>query len=143
MILLDVNVMLYAVNKDLPGHTQACSWFEQALSGTERVGVPWVVILAFLRITTNQRVFARPLSIEVALAYMNEWLHQPAVTVVAPGRSHWNILHNLLISTGTGGNLTTDAHIAALALEHGCPLYSTDNDFKRFPGLVHVNPLAT
>jgi len=142
MILIDANLMLYAVNRDLPGHVKAKSWFEGALSGAERVGLPWVVISAFLRITTNPRVFEKPLSVERAVSYMDEWLDQPMVTILVPGRGHWEILRNLLLAHGTGGSLTTDAHIAALALEHGCRIYSADNDFKRFPGIIHVNPLA-
>jgi hypothetical protein len=142
MILVDVNLLLYSVNSDLPGHQKARSWFEQTLSGTEKVGLPWVVLLAFLRITTNPRVFENPLSIESAKSYLDEWLNHPMVTIAIPGRGHWRILRNLLSQTGTGGNLTTDAHLAALALEHGSRIYSTDNDFKRFAGVVHVNPLA-
>jgi toxin-antitoxin system PIN domain toxin len=141
MILVDVNLLLYAVNRDLPGHSTARTWLEQTLSGSERVGFPWIVIMAFLRITTNARVFEKPLTIESAIDYMDDWLNQPVVITVVPGRGHWKILRSLLARTGTGGNLTTDAHIAALALEHGGTVYSADNDFKRFPGLQHVNPL--
>jgi hypothetical protein len=101
------------------------------------------VILAFLRLTTNALVFERPLTVEQSVAYVEEWLSQPVATAVAPGKSHWQILSNLLTGSGTGGNLTTDAHIAALAIEYGYTLYSTDNDFKRFGGLRHVNPLLT
>jgi hypothetical protein len=143
MMLVDVNLLLYAVNSDLSRHAQARSWFEQALSGIERVGLPWVVVLAFLRITTNQRVFEHPLSIETASAYIDEWLQQSVVTIVAPGRAHWNILRSLLFLHGSGGNLATDAHIAALAIEHGARIYSADNDFKRFSGVQHINPLAS
>lgn len=143
MILVDVNLLLYAVNRDLHRHAQARTWFEQALSGTERVGLPFVVILAFLRITTNQRVFEHPLSIETAGSYINEWLQQAVVSIVVPGRAHWNILRSLLFVHGAGGNLTTDAHIAALAIEHGARIYSADNDFKRFSGIHHVNPLVS
>lgn len=141
MILIDANLLLYAVNLDSPRHSAARAWLEQALSGNETVGLPWIVLLAFLRIATNGRVFEHPLSPESACAYVEEWLNLPIVTTVAPGNGHWPILHNLLVTTGTGGNLTSDAHIAALALERGSTVYSTDNDFKRFPGLRHVNPL--
>jgi toxin-antitoxin system PIN domain toxin len=141
MILVDANLLLYAVDLDLPQNARARAWLEEALSGNETVGLPWVVILAFLRLTTNTRVFERPLTVEKSLAYIEEWLSQPVATAVAPGKSHWRILSNLLTFTGTGGNLTTDAHIAALAIEYGCTLYSTDNDFKRFSGVHHVNPL--
>ncbi|MDZ7759515.1 MAG: type II toxin-antitoxin system VapC family toxin [Desulfovermiculus sp.] len=143
MILVDVNLLLYAVNKDLPGHNRARMWFEQTLSGTERVGLPWVVLLAFLRITTNKRVFENPLPIESAVAYIDEWLQQPVVNIIGPGQGHWNILRNLLFVHGTGGNLTTDVHIAALAIEYGAQIYSADNDFKRFSGIRHVNPIVS
>ena len=141
MILSDVNLLLYAVNSDLPEHPRARSWLEQTLSGTEVLGLPWVVILAFLRITTNPRIFAAPLNIEQAQAYIDEWLELPVVKTIEPGHNHWNILCSFLAKTGAGGNLTTDAHIAALAIEQGCIVYSSDNDFKRFPGVDHVNPL--
>jgi len=142
MILVDVNLLLYAVNHDLPQHARSRAWLEDVLSGNEGVGLPWVVILAFLRLTTNARIFERPLSVERAVAYVEEWLAQPVVTTVTPGKSHWAVLRNLLLDAGTGGNLTTDAHIASLAIEYGYTVYSTDNDFKRFPGIRHINPLA-
>jgi toxin-antitoxin system PIN domain toxin len=141
MILLDVNLLLYAVNDDLPQSPRARAWLEEVLSGSRRVGLPWVVILAFLRLTTNPRVFEHPLTIERASAYIDEWLALPVVRPVIPGHGHWMILSNLLAVSGAGGNLTTDAHLAALALEQGYTLYSTDSDFKRFSGLRHVNPL--
>jgi toxin-antitoxin system PIN domain toxin len=141
MILVDANLLLYAVNRDLPQHAQARAWLESVLSGPERVGLPWVVVLAFLRITTSLRIFERPLSIEQASAYVDAWLSLPIVRPVVPGQGHWPIVRNLLETSGTGGNLTTDAHIAALALEQGYTIYSADNDFKRFAGLRHVNPL--
>lgn len=142
MILIDANLLLYAVNNDLPQHTLARCWLEQTLSGSGPVGLPWVVILAFLRVSTSGRVFARPLPHAVATRLVDAWLDQPCVTAIGPGNRHWSILRTLLEQTGTAGNLTTDAHIAALALEHGCSVYSADNDFKRFPGLRHFNPLA-
>ncbi len=141
MILLDANLLLYAVNRDLPQHAQARSWFEKTLSSQDGVGLPWVVILAFLRLTTNPRVFEQPLTIAQACGYIDEWLLQPVVSTVMPGPNHWPILRNLLAASGTAGNLTTDAHIAALAIEHGYTVFSTDHDFKRFPGIRHENPL--
>ncbi len=142
MILVDANLLIYAVNQDLPQHKQAKSWWEAVLSGATTVGIPWVSILAFLRVCTNPRVFSQPLSPEVAIAYVDEWLAQPPVRLVAPGTGHWAILRNLLLQAGTAANLTTDAHIAALALEQGYRIYSADSDFQRFPGVTHVNPLA-
>ncbi|MCP5156054.1 MAG: type II toxin-antitoxin system VapC family toxin [Ectothiorhodospiraceae bacterium] len=142
MILVDANLLLYAVNADLPRHAAARAWLERTLSGAEAVGIPWVVLLAFVRIGTNPRVFPHPLAIEEATAYVDGWLAQPTVVTVAPGRNHWTILRGLLHQCGASANLTTDAHIAALAIEHGCEVYSTDNDFKRFPGITHVDPIA-
>lgn len=141
MILVDANLLLYAVNRDLTRHAEARAWLEAVLSGTTSVGLPWVVVLAFLRITTSPRIFERPLTVEQAGAYVDSWLSLPVVRAVVPGPGHWPILKNLLDSAGTGGNLTTDAHIAALAIEQGYTVYSADNDFKRFAGLRHVNPL--
>lgn len=142
MILVDANLLIYAVNRDSPHHVAAREWFESTLSSPTRVGLPWVVLLAFLRITTRTAIFARPLNAERALAYVDSWLGQPYVEAVAPGPQHWAILRSLLRASGTAGNLTTDAHLAALAIELRCPLYSADSDFRRFAGLEHVNPLA-
>ncbi|MDP2795725.1 MAG: type II toxin-antitoxin system VapC family toxin [Sulfurisoma sp.] len=141
MILVDANLLIYAVNEDLPLHKQAKAWWEKALSGATIIGLPWVSVLAFLRICTNPRVFSRPLTPEQAIAYIDEWLAQPPARLVAPGSGHWPIMRNLLQQAGTAGNLTTDAHIAALALEQGYTVHSADNDFRRFSGLKHINPL--
>ncbi|WPL16197.1 putative ribonuclease VapC33 [Thiorhodovibrio winogradskyi] len=142
MIVVDANLLLYAVNRDLPQHNAARVWWESLLSRNTSVGLAWVVMLAFLRISTHPRIFECPLSIEGASSYVDEWLAVPGVKPIAPGHLHWQILQPLLIQSGTGGNLTTDAHLAALAIEQGGTLYSADNDFKRFSGLIHVNPLA-
>jgi len=142
VILVDANLLIYAVNQDLPQHKLARAWWEQVLSGAVRVGIPWVSVMAFLRICTNPRMFSSPLSPEAAIAYIDEWLDQPPVQLVAAGAGHWVILRNLLLQTGMAANLTTDAHIAALALEQGYGVYSADNDFQRFPGLKHINPLS-
>ena len=142
MILVDANLLIYAVNQDLPQHLAARTWWEATLSGGESVGIPWVSVLAFVRICTNGRVFDAPLSVDAAIRYVEEWLQHPMVQAVSPGTGHWAVLRNLLAQSGTAGNLTTDAHIAALAIERGYTVCSADNDFKRFPGLTHVNPLA-
>ena len=142
MILVDANLLIYAVDADSPRHRGAREWLEETLSGTTRVGLAWIVMLAFVRITTRSGIVRKPLSPESAFAYVDSWLDQPFVTTVAPGEHHWPLFRNLSLATGTAGNLTSDAHLAALAIEHGCAVYSTDNDFKRFPGIEHVNPLA-
>lgn len=141
-MLIDANLLIYAINSDAPLHQSAHAWWQSTLSGSRPVGIPWVSALAFLRITTNKRIFPQPLQTEQAITYLDGWLAQPLLQLISPGEQHWAILRNLLSHSGTAGNLTTDAHIAALALAQGHPVYSTDNDFKRFPGIRHVNPLA-
>ena len=141
MILIDANLLIYAINADLPHHTKAKFWLEKIFSGTTAVGLPWIVILAFLRITTHPKIFDTPLSSEQAVGYVESWLNQPYIKFISPGEKHWPILRQLLQSAGTGGNLTADAHIAALAIELGCDVYSADHDFKRFAGIRHFNPL--
>ncbi len=142
MKLVDANVLIYAVISDSLHHEQARRWFEEALSGTDRVGLGWNVVLAFLRITTRPGIMERPLPADDAVAYVDSWLRHPSVELVVPGVSHWTILRTLIAATGTAGNLTSDAHLAALAFEGGWTLVSTDNDFRRFTGLRVVNPLA-
>jgi uncharacterized protein len=142
MILLDANLLLYAVNKDAPLHSKAKAWIEGAISGPDTAALAWSVLLAFLRLTTRHGLFRNPLSPEHALDLVAAWLDQPTVTVVHPGPRHLTILRQLLGSLGTGGNLTSDAHLAALAIEHGAELCSCDGDFARFPGLHWTNPLA-
>lgn len=141
MILADANVLIYAVDADSPHHAPARRWLEAALSGTRPVGLAWIVILAFLRLTTRPGILRKPLSLERSLEFVDEWLAQPCVRAVAPGDGHWPILRRLLRDTGTGGNLTSDAHLAALAIELGAAVCSTDADFERFPGVERVNPL--
>lgn len=142
MILVDTNLLVYATDKDSPQHTRARVWFEEHLSSARPVGLAWIVVLGFLRVTTRPGVLRRPYTPEQAFDFVDEWLAQPYVSLVAPGDNHWPLLRNLLKATGTAGNLVADAHLAALAIEHGCAIYSADNDFKRFPGVEHVNPLA-
>jgi len=141
VILVDANVLIYAVNADSPHHAAARRWLESALSTTTQVGFPWIVLLAFLRITTRSGIFHSPLTTEKAIGYVDEWLDQPFAHVVAPGEKHWPILRHLLAASGTAGNLTTYAHLAALAIEHRAAVASTDNDFRRFVGVEQVNPL--
>lgn len=140
MKLVDVNVLIYAVNSDAEQHEASRQWLEAALSGTEPVGLTWGVILAFLRITTRRGIYQRPLAVADALAYVDSWLDQPPVELVAPGPNHWAILRSLIAAAGAGGNLTSDAHLAAHALEGGWTLVSTDRDFRRFTGLDVLNP---
>jgi toxin-antitoxin system PIN domain toxin len=142
VILVDANLLIYAIDTDSPHHGSARRWLEDALSGDTAIALPWIVLLAFLRITTRTGIMRRPLPPDEALGYIDSWLRQPYVRALAPGENHWPILKNLLLSSGTAGNLTSDAHVAALALEHGCTIVSADNDFRRFAGVTHVNPLG-
>jgi uncharacterized protein len=142
MILVDANLLIYAVNQDAPLHRKAKAWLESAFSGPETVGISWNVLLAFLRLTTRQGLFRRPLPVEAAFDVVRAWLDQPSSYVVHPGPRHLEILRELLLPMGAGGNLTSDAHLAALAIEHGAQLCSSDADFARFPGLKWRNPVA-
>ena len=143
MKVVDLNLLLYAVNRSGPHHAPARAWLEGALAGDEVIGLPWVVILGFLRTSTNPRVFPEPLHSGDALAVVDGWLARPVVHPVEPGGDHWRLLRDLLESAGAAGNLTTDAHLAALAIEHGAELVTTDADFARFPGLRWSNPLLS
>lgn len=142
MILIDANLLIYALDSDSPHHARARAWLERTLSATTSVGLPWIVILAFVRLTTRPGIMRRPLPLADAIAYVDSWLQQPCVEAVGPGEHHWPILSSLLEATGAAGNLTSDAHIAALALERGASVCSADHDFGRFPGITHVNPLV-
>jgi uncharacterized protein len=142
VIVPDVNLLIYAVNRDTTQHDRACVWLEQILSGSETVGLPWLVLVAFLRLTTHPRIFETPLDTSDALNIVNDWLAQPCVQHLDPGERHWLILSQLLRQSGSAGNLTNDAHLAALAIEHNACLHSADNDFRRFSGLKFHDPLA-
>jgi uncharacterized protein len=139
--VLDLNVLLHAINEASPHHGEAKPWLESALSEGESVALPWVVVLGFLRLSTNARVFPRPLSPPQAIEIVDGWLSISNVTTLAPGDGHWSVLRSLIDQSGTAGNLTTDAHLAALSIEHGGVLHSTDTDFARFEGLRWVNLL--
>lgn len=141
MILIDANLLIYAVNADAALHKEAKAWLESVLSGPETVGLAWVVLLAFLRVTTRVGLLDRPLSLEAAMDLVDDWLAQPGVVIVEPRRQHARVLRDLLLPQGTGGNLTSDAHLAALSIEHGAELCSSDRDFARFARLRWRNPL--
>jgi len=114
---------------------------EEILSGNDELGLAWIVILAFIRITTRPGILSRPLTPERAIAYVDEWLEQPYVNLVNGDENQWQIFRNLQLQVGTAGNLTSDTMLASLALELGAVIYSADHDFKRFSGVKHVNPL--
>lgn len=141
MKLPDVNLLLYTADESSPHSSPARAWLEQALSGTEEVGFAWLALLGFIRISTNPASFANPLSPTRAFEFVESWLDQPIAAVVHPTHQHAAVLRRLLEPLGTGGNLTSDAHLAALAIEHGAELCSHDTDFARFDSLRWVDPL--
>lgn len=140
MILPDVNVLVHAHNSDSAVHERARAWWDGCLAGTEGVGLAWAALLGFVRVTTNRRVVARPLAVNDAMARIAGWLGLPHVHIAHPSDAHFARLRAELERLGTAGNLTTDAHLAVLAMERGYVLYSTDADFARFAGLRWVNP---
>jgi toxin-antitoxin system PIN domain toxin len=143
MRIVDLNVLLYAVNADAAQHGRARAWWEHALNDEDTVGLTWVVLLGFLRLSTNPRVFPRPLAPDVAAAKLDAWFARDNVRVVREKDEHWETLKPLLGATGMAGNLTTDAHLAALVLSYDAVLVSTDTDFARFKGLRWENPLQS
>ena len=141
MILVDANILLYAEDSRSRNHKRAKQWWDTQLSGTIPVCLCWTVMNAFIRIGTNTRIFERPLAINEAISRVQSWLQQPCTRVVVPTEDHWDIFKKLLAEGQATGNLVSDAHLAALAIEYGCELYSTDSDFSRFPKLKWRNPL--
>lgn len=142
MILIDANLLLYAYNTGAEQHRASRDWLEGALSGSELVSLAWVSVWAFLRIATNPRVFTHPLSATEAGSIVASWLNQPIASILDPGERHLDILRKLIKEGQATGPLVMDAALAALAIEHGATLYSTDRDFLRFAGLKWQNPLA-
>ena len=141
MILVDLNILLYAVNSGGPEHGPASDWLRAALrEGDEPIGLGWVVVLGFLRLSTSPRLFPRPLGINEALLFVETLLTHRLVRKVLPGEGHWALLRHLLTLSGTGGNLVTDAHLAALALEYDARIATRDADFSRFPGIRTLRP---
>jgi toxin-antitoxin system PIN domain toxin len=141
--LLDANILLYAYDRSSPHNADARKWLETALSGLAPIAFCWPTILAFLRIATHRKAMARPLAVADARKIVESWLEQPISTIVAPTERHWAILSSLLISGQASGALVSDAHLAALAIEHGATLVTNDRDFARFPGLDVEYPLMS
>lgn len=141
MIVPDANLLLYAYHPRAKAHADSHRWLESVLSGHETVGLTWLAIWAFLRIGTNRRVFEEPMSVDEATKAVTSWLDRPQVTIIEPRARHWTILQTLLEEAQCVGPLVTDATLAALVIEHGGTLYTTDRDFSRFPELSWKNPL--
>jgi len=141
MIIPDLNLLIHAYNTASPVHEKARAWWEARMNDAHPVGLPWVVILGFIRITTHPKILQHPLRAEAACRHARAWLAQPQVMILHPGARHAEILFGFLEALGTAGNLTTDAHLAAFATEYQAELFSSDTDFARFSGLRWVDPL--
>ncbi len=142
MKLVDLNVLIYTVNKDAMHHEPVLRWWERVINGDDLIGLPWIVLLGFLRLSTNAAVFPKPLEVDTAVGKIDSWLGLENVRLVREKDEHWDILRSLLEELGAAGNLTTDAHLAALAISHGAVLISCDNDFSRFKGLRWESPIS-
>ncbi len=142
MILPDANLLLYAYHPRAAQHVASKGWLEGALSGPDLVRFAWPSLWAFLRISTNARVFEEPLSTGEAAAIVSSWLERPNAGAVGAGERHWAIFRDLVEQAQCTGPLVADAALAAIAIEHGATLHTTDRDFARFPGLAWLNPLA-
>ncbi len=140
MKIVDANVLLYAVNSASEHHRSSVRWLDGALSGSDAVGLAWVPLLAFIRLTTKDGLFPSPLRPEAAIGQVAEWVNAPTAVVVNPTPRHPEILSRLLAQLGSGGNLTNDAHLAALAIEHRASIVSYDSDFGRFEGVGWDRP---
>jgi hypothetical protein len=141
MIVLDVNLLLYAYDGRATPHDRARLWWQSVISGPELIGLPWQTIHGFLRIATDPRISGNQAPMEQALALVEQWLNLPNVRVLAPGERHWSLRRRMLLEGQARGPLAADAQLAALTIEHGGVLHTTDRDFARFPGLRWVNPL--
>jgi toxin-antitoxin system PIN domain toxin len=142
MKIVDANVLLHAIDEQAKSHDVARAWLDSALAGSEPVGFVWVVMLAFVRLSTHPSVFPAPLEVSRSAGVLDGWLAQPAAVVIDPTMRHLEILRGLLDAAGTAGNLVNDAHLAALAVEHGAEIVTFDRDFGRFPGLRWRRPEA-
>jgi toxin-antitoxin system PIN domain toxin len=141
MIIPDVNILVHAYNPNATSHPQVRQWWEETLNQPRPVGMPWTSILGFIRVSTHRRILDNPMFPAQAIHLVRGWLDIPNVQILSPGESHAQILFGLLEELGTAGDLTTDAHLAALAIEYQAELASTDADFARFPRLRWFNPL--
>ena len=142
MIIPDINLLVYAHNDQAPHHRKAKAWWEGLLNGRTPVALPWISISGFIRLMTHPRVLARPLDVAQTVAHVRSWLAQEPVRILLPGARFEQLLLDYLQALGAAGNLTTDAQLAALAVEHQAELHSADGDFLRFAGLRWRNPLA-
>lgn len=142
MIIPDLNLLLYAYDSSSAFHAKAVAWWQSCLSGSEPVGLPQVIVFGFLRIATNARVFANPMTPAEAAGHVRSWLEQPPVQVLEPSADHLGRVLQLLEKLGMAGNLVTDAQVADLAMDHDAVLHTSDTDFIRFRGLRWFNPIT-
>jgi toxin-antitoxin system PIN domain toxin len=141
MIIPDVNLLIYGYDPLSKSHPEARQWWQSTLNAAEPVGIPWIVVLAFVRLATHPIICKNPMSVIQARRAVDSWFDLDHVRLLSPGKRTLDLFFHLLEQVNTGGNLTTDAMIAALAIEHGGDVRSTDSDFSRFPGLRWQNPL--
>lgn len=141
-MIVDANILLYARNESDPRHREARQWLEDALNGPTRVGLPWWSLTAFVRIATNARAFPDPLDPDEAVLQLEDWLHAPRAWLAQPTDRYRQTFADLVRSSKAGGPLVTDVQLAALAIDHGVPVISTDSDFSRFPEVEWINPLS-
>jgi hypothetical protein len=141
-VLIDANILLYAVDEDSPSHASAHDWIDETLNGSRRVGIPWLSLVAFVRIATHPRALREPLTPAEAWQYVDEWLDAPSVWVPGPGRGHREILGRLIRELDLRANHVSDAVLAALCIEHGLQMVSADSDFARFTEISWLNPVS-
>ena len=142
MIVLDANLLLYAYDSDSDKHAKARAWVEEAFSGASPVGLPWQTLSAFMRIVTNPRLTGKRFTPAEVVEIVDQWVNQPNVRLLGPGDNHWSFLRQMIVDGQVRGPLITDAQLAALTIEYGGVLHTTDRDFSRFPGLRWKNPIA-
>jgi uncharacterized protein len=142
VIVIDANLLIYSYDLDSAHHKKSLSWLEELLSGVEAVGLPWQSVSAFLRVITNRRLSGMRVTLEQAVQVVDAWLQQPNVQILVPADQHWSVLKQMILEGRASGPLVSDAEIAAITIEHGAVLHTTDRDFARFPGLRWKNPLS-
>jgi len=142
VIVLDANLLLYAYDSDSDKHAKARAWVEEAFSGASPVGLPWQTLSAFMRIVTNPRLTGKRFTPAEVVEIVDQWVNQPNVRLLGPGDNHWSFLRQMIVDGQVRGPLITDAQLAALTIEYGGVLHTTDRDFSRFPGLRWKNPIA-